>query len=220
MSSSLNSQPDQTASNDEVVVIMREYDKQRRRCDEENGVLRNIVKRGKAAGINTKAMIATYLARRLDPDVVLADMRETIRYMSLRNIPMTQSLLFEGWDADLTDRSRSESSLWEAQEQGYRSGRSGSTPDDAPYPAGSPLHVEWIRGLNNGREAFARENPDVTPASTSRTRPSRGRQTRMEGTEHRQPTPPPPEPPAPAARKRRGRPSRRANGAAATPAAA
>jgi ribosome modulation factor len=162
---------------------MRQYDVQRRRCSEENGVLRNIVKRAKADGTNVKAMSATYSARKLDPQQVVADMRDTIRYMNLRRIPMVAEDLFAGWDTRVTDKTREIDTLFEAEAAGYAAGRAGAKIEDCTYQAGTDLHVEWVRSWKLGQAAIARElGPDVKQASTARQRPA-GRQTRIPGTE-------------------------------------
>ena len=87
----------QTVSNDAVIDLMREYSMQKRRCLEENGVLRNILKRGKKDGINVKALITTCEATKLEPDIVIRDLSDTVRYMALRKIPMTM----QDWETRL-----------------------------------------------------------------------------------------------------------------------
>jgi ribosome modulation factor len=178
-----------TPSNDAALEWMRLYDTQKRKCAEENGVLRNIVKRAKADGMNVKAMSLTHTARKLDPMQVVAEMRDQIRYMTLRSIPMTGDDLFAGWDTRLTDKSREIDTLFEADEKGYAAGRAGAKIDDAPYQPGTDLHVEWVKSWKLGQAAIARElGPDVKPASTTRERPTRS-QTRIPGTESTQRAP-------------------------------
>jgi len=182
MSNSLSNH-EVTPSNDAALEWMRLYDVQKRKCSEENGVLRNIVKRAKQDGMNVKAMSLTNSARKLDPMQVVAELRDQIRYMTLRSIPMTGDDLFAGWDARITDKTREIDTLFEADEKGYAAGRAGAKIEDAPYQPGTDLHVEWSKSWKLGQAAIARElGPDVKPASTTRERPTRA-QTRIPGTE-------------------------------------
>jgi ribosome modulation factor len=201
-------------SNDSALEWMRLYDTQKRKCAEENGVLRNIVKRAKADGMNVKAMSSTHSARKLDPMVVIAEMRDQIRYMTLRSMPMTADDLFAGWDTRVTDKTREIDTLFEADEKGYAAGRAGAKIEDCPYQPGTDLHVEWVKSWKVGQEAIARElGPDVKPASTTRERPARA-QARIPGTESTQRAPGKPARAKRAARSGgKGRRAARLNGA-------
>jgi ribosome modulation factor len=174
-------QTDQSnVTNDAVLDYLRQYQQQRRACDEANGVLRSLLKRAKSDGINTKAMIATVTASKLDPEVVQQDMRDQIRYMALRNMPVHQVDLFgeNGLDLRVTEKSREEDQSWAADDAGYHAGRHGARVEDCPYQAGSSLADHWYRSWKRGQEAIARElGPDVKPATASRKRPNREQQT-------------------------------------------
>jgi ribosome modulation factor len=197
-----------TASNDSAADWMRQYRVQKRRCDEENGVLRNIVKRAKADGMNTTAMIAAVKATKLEPEVVSADLRDQIRYMGIIHLPMTQASLFEGIDFEVNSSTEHKDDLWTAEDAGYRAGRHGQRIEDCPYQTGTELHVHWVQEWHKGQAAIARElGPDVKVASANKKR--KPRQGKLQGVSEPAYVPT-------AARKGKGRPrgSGRSNGGA------
>jgi ribosome modulation factor len=171
---SLSNSTPTPVNNDAILDWMRQYQTQKRRCDEENGVLRNIVKRAKADGINAKEMIQTVADSKLDPDKVQADLRDRLHYMALRGMPVHQDDLFGGMDLTVTAKSKSLDDAWDAEDTGYRAGRHGATREDCPYPFGSENYGHWIEFWLKGQAAIAREmgeNHEI--ASTSRARPAR-----------------------------------------------
>jgi ribosome modulation factor len=190
-SQSVGGTPPPVVSNDAIKALMREYALQKRRCHEENGVLRNILKRGKKDGVNVKALVTAAEAAGQDSDVVIRDLSDTIHYMALRSIPVSRETLFDGWDTDVTGKSQSIDDLWTAGERGYHAGRDGQKVEDAPYLAGTEFHNEWLRNWQQGQAAIARElGPDAKVASTTRERPAgRGRQPRIPGTDAKQMAP-------------------------------
>jgi ribosome modulation factor len=168
-----------TISNDAAVDWMRQVRQQKRKCDEENGVLRNILKRAKADGQNTKSMLNAIKASKLDPAEVAADLREQLRLMALIHMPMTQAELFD-WDAAVTEKTQRADDMWDADDKGYRAGRHGAAIEECPYDPGTELHVTWLASWHKGQAAIARElGPDEKQASTARARPKRGRQSAL-----------------------------------------
>jgi hypothetical protein len=175
---------DTAISNDADLEWMRQIQTQQRRCDEENGVLRNIFKRAKADGRNVASMRRAIKATKREPGEVIADLRAEIRYMALRRIPLTQAELFAGFDLHLAEKSEHEDDLWSADDAGYRAGWGGVPIDDDPHAAGSEADVHWRAGWHKGQAARARQlGPDATQATASRTRPQRSAQARLAGTE-------------------------------------
>lgn len=186
-------------SNDEIQQVMRDYRTQRRVCDTENGVLRNILKRAKNIGINTKALTATAKAARLDPDEVITELRDTLHYMSLTRMQVTPDSLFASWTPTVTEKSRMADDVWTAEDAGYKAGRHGADRKECPYDRGSELEVAWLRWWTKGQESIAKElGENARQASTARERPKR-QQANIPGTEAPEPEPEP----APAPRKRR-----------------
>lgn len=201
------------SSNDASLEWMRAYQTQKRRCDEENGVLRNICKRAKADGTNVKAMILTVNLTKLDPSVVRQDIRDQLRYMGLRNLPVSATDLFDGLDLTVTDKTRAANDIWTAEQAGYVAGRRGEKIEASPYPAGSELFVAWQQWWTKGQAAIAREmGPDAKVASTARERPSRAKQAALPG------VPVPPKAPRKAAARKANGGVPRANGAKRKPA--
>jgi ribosome modulation factor len=167
-------QTQSSASNDSAAEWMRLYRTQRRKCDEEQGVLRNIVKRAKTDGMNTKAMIAAIAATKLDPEVVAADLRDEIRYMTIVRIPIHQAELFDGWDETVTQKTTQQDDLWDAEDAGYRAGRHGAAVEECKYLPGTELHVHWLEHWHKGQAAIARElGQDVKQADAAKARPKR-----------------------------------------------
>jgi hypothetical protein len=166
--------------NDAASAGMREVAIQKRRCDEEKGVLRAILKRLKNDGLDTKGILATVALSKLDPEVVRNQLRTQLHYMALRNMPVTQDDLFAGQDLGVTAKTNEQETQWEAEDAGYRAGRNGVRIDEAPYPAGSPLHVRWLEFWHKGQAAIARELGDNAKVVA----PSRGRSARKAASEN------------------------------------
>src|ERR1700733_3106616 len=160
-----------TAGNDSAVNWMRQYRTQKRLCDEANGVLRNILKRAKSDGMDTKAMINAVKATKLNPDEVVAGLRNEITYLGLLHVKMTQSDIFENFDLTVTEKTEREDDLWDAEDAGYKAGRHGVKVEACPYTAGTEHHVHWREFGHKGQHAIAAElGPDVKMAN-----PARGR---------------------------------------------
>jgi ribosome modulation factor len=163
---------------------MRKVQTQQRRCDEENGVLRNLYKQAKAAGENVKQMRASITATKLTPEEAVADMRDRVYYMALRNIPVTQTALFGDLDTSVTETTQHADDIWDAQDKGYRAGRMGQKIEECPYQAGSEFFVAWEEHWRKGQASIAHEMaPGEKVADASRARPMRARQGNLPGTE-------------------------------------
>jgi ribosome modulation factor len=158
-------------SNDEALDWMHKVMAQQRRCDEENSALRLIYKQIKAAGHNEKAMRRAIRNGKIEPETVVNNLRDEIRYSGLRHIPVTPESLFDGMDFAITEKTQAGQDLWDAEETGYRAGRHGVPVEDCPYPPGSELHVHWTDWWRKGKAAQARElGPDATVATARRGR--------------------------------------------------
>lgn len=170
-----------TARNDKDATWFRAYRTQRRKVDEEMGVLRNIAKKAKADGVNTKAMIAAIALTKLDPEVVAADVRDTIRYAAIMHVPMTQAVLFNGWDETVSERTAEIGDLWQAEQEGFTAGRAGAAVESSPYITGTEHHTHWLDHWHKGQASIARELGDnVKQASGAKARPKRDGQVPLE----------------------------------------
>jgi len=166
-------------SNETIQEWMREYETQKRVCDVEQGVLRNIRKRAKADGVNLAALTAVSRARKMDPQEAVAELRDTTRYYALRNIPVSRETLFDGWTPRVTEKARELDDVWDAEDAGFQAGRHGTDIAECPYEIGSMLHAEWLSWWHKGQESRSKElGPDATQAPATRRRP---RQTRFPG---------------------------------------
>ena len=162
-----------TAANDIAAEWMRKYRQQKRLCEEANGVLRNVVKRAKADGVNTKAMIETVKATKLDPEDVARDLKDQMRYMQIVRIPITAEDLLAGWDAEVSSRQQREDDLWDADDKGYRAGRAGADISEMPYDD-PEMEQHWRDAWHKGQAAIARElGPDTKQGDASKQRPAR-----------------------------------------------
>lgn len=162
-------------SADEKADLIREYRKQKRECESASGVLRNILKRAKSAGMNTKEMIAAVLATKIDPDEVVAGLRDRIEYMGILRIEIPRDSLFD-FDNEVSAATEHADDIWDAEDKGYRAGRNGVPIGENPYDQTrqSELFVAWTRDWNKGQASIAHEmGPDTKAASADRTRPAR-----------------------------------------------
>jgi hypothetical protein len=160
------------ASAAECLSFMREYQVQLRVCEEQTGILRNIVKRGKAAGVPTTPGMATVRMSRRDPEEVRAETRQLVRMMALRGIIGPQTDFLSGLDLHVPEKVRADEAVGTAEENGYRAGRSGETVDANPHPAGSEYHAVWAKWWANGQAAIAKElGANAKKASTAKAKP-------------------------------------------------
>jgi len=164
-------------TDEERLAAVAEYQRQKRKVDEENGVLRAILKRLKSSGINTKAMIATVQASKKDPQEVLSDTREMLRFMALRNMPTTQMDLFPDGESAIrvAENARAKDAEWTVDEAGYRAGFNAVPAEDNPHPPGSEFFVIWQKSWHDGQAALVRKtmSEGTEVASASRARPER-----------------------------------------------
>jgi hypothetical protein len=106
------------ATAEQCLEAMREYQTQKRRCSEENGSLRSIVKRWKAAGVPVKAMIVVCEASKRDHEDVKKELREVVRLMILRRLIGPETDLFAGMDLRVAEKARHEDDIWTAEDRG------------------------------------------------------------------------------------------------------
>jgi ribosome modulation factor len=160
-------------SNGESLEWATKVRRQKRVCESENGVLRNLIKQAKAAGENTKALLQAIAATKQDPDTVLTDTRDFVRYASLMHIPLPSEEIY-AWNADVTEKTAAADLAWDAEDQGFRAGRHGLKMEDCPFEHGTELSVVWLEHWAKGQAAIAAEmGENAKPASTSRGRPGR-----------------------------------------------
>ena len=177
--------------NDQTLRFLREAQKQLFACASEQGVLRNIWKRAKGEGENTRVMRWVIGAmKRASPEEIIAELSEKIRVLQLCRIEVKAPDLFGNMDLTISQQTKQMDDLWDAYQKGYTAGRAGMNVNECPYASDGDehdLHREWHAAWRAGQAAIARElGPSVEAAPATRRRP---RQTRMEGTEHKQLSP-------------------------------
>jgi hypothetical protein len=166
--------------NELILRYQRDYATQKRKVEEETGVLRALLKRAKGDGINTKQIVATYQASKLDPTVVVQDLRDFVRYLGLRSIPVAPQDLFDNLDLQVSQSEAVTHENWQAEQAGYTAGKIGAPLDDNPYPAGSELFGKFRTGWQEGQAALARQMGEKEKvADASRDPPGRGGGSRM-----------------------------------------
>ena len=173
-------------TNDSLIAFTIAYERQKSVCNRENALLANIVKQGKAEGIPTKAAVEASQKMKAMGEGAADHLRDMIRVMALRNIPVTQPGLFDGWDLSLTQATREEDSAWRAESRGFDAGLHGADVSDNPFAPSTEVHVRWEIGRRNGL-ATRERNTGGKAVTAPRRRPVR--QLRMPGTEPRQDSP-------------------------------
>lgn len=161
-----NSDPETKAK---FLKFQREIALADRALKEAAGARKRVLRAAKVAGLNVQQIVAVLKAREKDPDVLAAQHNTFIRYCAWANLPIgTQTEMFgEGnlaGDDNLTDAERREHVMFEANDSGYRAGRSGQDRTSSnPFPPGSETHVAFDTGYLRGQEAIAAEmDPKVT----------------------------------------------------------
>lgn len=159
-------------SNKLISDYMREAAESKRAIDEATAVHRTILKRAKASGVNQRALLEALSARKNDPDKVIMEMKDTIRYLEIGGIPLSKSGLFDNLTAEPVDeRTQEERGLWAAEEAGYNCGIANGARDDNVFAPGLPTHAKWDEGFLRGKKALAGQTTAADkPASTRRTR--------------------------------------------------
>lgn len=146
------------------------------------GVHRNIVKQAKKAGINTKQILSSIRARKMNLPEVIQDVKDYIRYLSLQNMPVTDVELFPdrsaGPDAEKVAQRAGDDLTWDAGQGGYRAGLAGRKIDECPHIPGSAEDAEWRLQWRRGQEHLATKSfgapPAAKEASDRRERSSNG----------------------------------------------
>lgn len=162
-------------SDDTIQQFMHEYAMQKRVCEEDNGVLRSILKRAKSAGCNTAQIVAVHQAKKKELDVVVRDVKDQIRYMNLRGIAITSEVLFGEYQPTEDEAAAAKASEEDAENRGYSAGMGGQTSGDNPFVAGTREHVAWGEGQKKGADAQARimGSSGGKVASARKARPAR-----------------------------------------------
>lgn len=159
-----------------VQQFTREAVIKRRAVSEAQGEYRAVLKRAKAAGVNTKALSEHINNRALDSDEVTRHYRDVFYYGAVNGAGYaSQSDLFptSGMDLHVSETASAEHQEFEASEAGYEAGRSGSRIEDCPYPVASPLAQIWSQAWRRGQDSIAAEMAPGESAPVGRSRSRR-----------------------------------------------
>lgn len=161
-------------TNDTISDFIREAGAAKREVEEANGRYRSILKRAKATGCNQGEIVAALQAKKQDPDQVLINLRDKVRYLGIVGVPVTKGGLFDDLDfTDLAPETQEKDQHWAAEEAGYTAGKANGSRDDNPFPPGAESHVAWDGGYIRGKQALAGTEPEG--AKTASTRRSKQR---------------------------------------------
>ena len=178
---------------------MREVLEAKRLAETANARLRNVYKRFEKQGVTPILIKEAIRARDMDPDALMAELREKFAAYDAAGIDVPTDDLFPETVQPRAKESQ-EHVEWEAGDAGWRAGFGGVSIDDAPFPAGSILRVKWVERWHDGQaDAVARsfgepKKPkagkrkeeatpganEVTIATADRKRPKTSRERRVE----------------------------------------
>lgn len=178
MAERLDTTPPSNVSNEAIAQFAIEAGTAQREIDEATGRKRAVLKRAKAAGVDTKALLAALALKRRDPDDVLTEQRNIIRYAGIiaPHLPMSQAELFEGLDQrPLADKAARQMQEWDADERGYAAGLNGGSMDDCPAAPGTPVYVRFHAGFMRGQAVIAERMGDNAKPANTRAAKRRGR---------------------------------------------
>lgn len=157
-------------SAEEFLACYRKIKDTKRLKDEASSAHKAAREDFKSKGGDLNALkIVDHLQSLDDADAELR-MRETLRYAAWLDLEIgTQAELFDGEpQIDLTASVSAQHREWQAEQDGYKAGKAGEPIDNNKFPGGSPLHVRWRAGWNDGQAALGAamkpKDPDIETA--------------------------------------------------------
>lgn len=142
-------------------VFLKHYRKVReakRAKEEASAALARVNKAAKADGVDLDAFKLLEKFRDIDSDELEMRLRHVRDYANWLKLPLgTQLNMFAEATADVPAKAAEEQSTWDAGDQGYRAGRSGSLRSDNPHDEGTPLFVAWDKEWTRGVKFIAAE---------------------------------------------------------------
>ncbi len=123
------------------------------------GEVRSLYKSAKQAGINIDMLQVQIRNRNREPDAVLQDTKDFLRYGNLFNMPLHQADLFDDDLPQLDPNSEAgrTQAVYDAAEQGYRAGMNGWPIDSCPFhqTTDSEEHQAWTQRWHEGQAKIA-----------------------------------------------------------------
>jgi hypothetical protein len=148
---------------------------------------RNVCKRWKGQGVNTKALIEVIQIRKQEPEAAVAHFRDVFRYGMIEQAPFALQLnLFDQVkDTKPTTKAQAEHQEFATEEAGYIAGRRGFGMEGCAHQPGSRLHQIYAQGWKRGQAAIVKQmgknakvasaTPRKKAAATGTTRANAGR---------------------------------------------
>lgn len=141
-------------SNELIASFAIECEQAQREIDEASGKKRAVLKRAKASGLNTKALLAAISIKKQDDDTTKTEERDRLRYAAIivPGGPWKQEELFADLDLrPLNRKAQAAQTDWEMEMTGYQAGRDGHDKSANPHHAGTPGFVKWQAGWQRGQ---------------------------------------------------------------------
>lgn len=175
----LTEPPKTNVTKEQRQAALREIISLKREAAQASSRLQSAYKKWARAGVPSAGIRETIKARDMDPDALVAELRDKFAAMEAANIQISAEDLFpETVPVKVTDKAMAEQLEWEAHNAGYKAGLAGIVIDDNPFPAGVPVHVKWIDGWHDGQadlvkrmEVAGEQATEKVPASRSRPAP-------------------------------------------------
>ena len=139
----------------------------------------NNAKKWKGEGVKTPQAMKVLRERWKDPQEVLAELHEEIRFRALSDIPTIQDDLAALWaPPEVSASAQSEHQRWQWREAGGLAARKKFARDANPHNQGEEAHAEWDRGWLDSPERIAAEMEagGAPQVDASRKQPSRRKQ--------------------------------------------
>jgi ribosome modulation factor len=140
-----------------ILYYTHELTRSKRKIDEASSAHRLMVKRAKADGVPTLAILESIADARLEPEVRRQKIIDRIRVESARypDSGSTITELVARMDTRVSEKMRHTDTLFDAEQRGYLAGKYGQSVDDCPYLAGGELAATWRQYWNEGQAANA-----------------------------------------------------------------
>jgi hypothetical protein len=159
-----------------------ELTRTKRKIDEANAAHRLIVKRAKADGVPTEAILESIVWARLEPEVRRQKMIDRIKVESARHPDSAEILtdLIGKLDTRVSEKVRYTDTMFDAEQKGYQAGKYAVPIEDNPYPSGSEFSVKWREFWNEGQAANAATlGENAKAANAKREKPPTAKQRGM-----------------------------------------
>lgn len=141
-------------SMNDVLAYQRERAEQKRRCDVENGLLRNIDKRAKEQGLPVEVIRAVDRVRKREKPEAEVYLKQFLRISTANGIvagPQLNLWTQEGYTP--TDEEAELAAENKASDEGFKAGRGGLPKDANRYAPGTAASQAWVKWWARGVEA-------------------------------------------------------------------